>query len=218
MILPRPERNGRYSSYRLGPNRGLLTVRRKEQSSWALQTYMGYAYESYSTIPSSVSEEDGGREEEVPLGWSGDVNTNVQVSSPDRQILQSLESGRVTWLTVVVQVCGFVSRKKNPKLTLVLFGRRLGISRCVSEERWTAFKVCENFLVQMAMQSGGELQSYRAELMVAEPGAPHPGLDKTVELKTNKVIRNPRQEAVFHKYAKPSFNKRVTHADEAENC
>jgi len=38
-----------------------------------------------------------------------------------------------------------------------------------------------------------------AELILAQPGAPYPGLDKTVELKTNKVIRNPRQEAVFHK-------------------
>lgn len=38
---------------------------------------MGYAYESYSTIPSSGTE----RGDENPEGWSGNVNTNVQVSA-----------------------------------------------------------------------------------------------------------------------------------------
>lgn len=37
-------------------------------------------------------------------------------------------------------------------------------------------------------------------LMVAEPGTSHPGLEKCVELKTNKVIRNGGQETAFHKY------------------
>ncbi len=33
----------------------------------------------------------------------------------------------------------------------------------------------------------------------AEVGAPHPGLEGCMELKTNKVIENDRQEGVFHK-------------------
>lgn len=50
--------------------------RRKQQSSWAWQSYMGYAYEAFSTVPS------GGVDDNVEgvEGWSGDVNTNVQVS------------------------------------------------------------------------------------------------------------------------------------------
>jgi RAT1-interacting protein len=36
-------------------------------------------------------------------------------------------------------------------------------------------------------------------LMAAEVGADHPGLHKCMELKTNKVIENERQEAIFHK-------------------
>lgn len=46
--------------------------RANEQSRWALQSYMGYAFESYST----VGEEEEG---EGPDAWSGNVNTNVQV-------------------------------------------------------------------------------------------------------------------------------------------
>ena len=55
---------------------GGLTVRRKEQSSWARQSYMGYSYEAFSTIPASGVQ----RRDDDPEGWSGDVNTNVQVS------------------------------------------------------------------------------------------------------------------------------------------
>lgn len=64
----------------------LRKERRKQQSSWAWQSYMGYAFEAFSTVPASSGagnasdtnravQEDGAVE-----GWSGDVNTNVQVS------------------------------------------------------------------------------------------------------------------------------------------
>lgn len=46
--------------------------RAKDNAQWALQGYMGYAYEAYATLPQA---------EEGPEGWSGTVNTNVQVSS-----------------------------------------------------------------------------------------------------------------------------------------
>lgn len=54
--------------------------RQKKQSSWAWQTYMGYAFESYSTkIIKEGVEEAVGQDQDRPEGWSGDVNTNVQV-------------------------------------------------------------------------------------------------------------------------------------------
>jgi RAT1-interacting protein len=34
----------------------------------------------------------------------------------------------------------------------------------------------------------------------AEPGAPHPGLEGCVELKTNMLIRNDRQQKTFERY------------------
>ncbi|AAW44182.1 enzyme regulator, putative [Cryptococcus deneoformans JEC21] len=46
--------------------------RKREQSAWEKQGYMGYAYESFSTIPQE------GRPGNGPEGWGGDVNTNVQ--------------------------------------------------------------------------------------------------------------------------------------------
>jgi RAT1-interacting protein len=36
-------------------------------------------------------------------------------------------------------------------------------------------------------------------LISADVGADHPGLERCMELKTNKVIENERQEAAFHK-------------------
>jgi hypothetical protein len=50
---------------------------KKRQSAWAMQSYWGVAYESYATAlgPNSGVE----RQEGWPKGWSGDVNTNVQV-------------------------------------------------------------------------------------------------------------------------------------------
>ena len=48
--------------------------RRKQQSAWAWQTYMGYAFESFSTVPAAGED----RRADDPEGWSGDVNTNVQ--------------------------------------------------------------------------------------------------------------------------------------------
>lgn len=48
-----------------------LNNRAKDNKSWELQSYMGYSYEAYATLP-----QDG---DEGPDGWSGDVNTNVQV-------------------------------------------------------------------------------------------------------------------------------------------
>jgi len=56
-------------------------MRRKQQSSWAWQSYMGYAYEAFSTWP--ATEQEGTNEN--PEGWSGDVNTNVQVRMFSRQ-------------------------------------------------------------------------------------------------------------------------------------
>lgn len=43
---------------------------------------MGYAYESFSTIPQE------GRPGNGPEGWGGDVNTNVQVSGTSRSLLE----------------------------------------------------------------------------------------------------------------------------------
>lgn len=45
---------------------------------------MGYAYESFSTIP------QGGRPGNGPEGWGGDVNTNVQVSGISRGFLRDM--------------------------------------------------------------------------------------------------------------------------------
>jgi RAT1-interacting protein len=51
--------------------------RRNRQSAHAIQSYMGYSYESFSTVaaPDKVEEKFEGQHE----SWSGDVNTNVQV-------------------------------------------------------------------------------------------------------------------------------------------
>jgi RAT1-interacting protein len=54
----------------------LRKERRKQQASYERQSYMGYAFEAFSTVPAGLSEVEG----DVPR-WSGDVNTNVQVSS-----------------------------------------------------------------------------------------------------------------------------------------
>ncbi|RXK35825.1 hypothetical protein M231_06919 [Tremella mesenterica] len=48
--------------------------RRKQQSSWAWQSYMGYAFEAFSTVPAAGED----RKDDDPEGWSGDVNTKVQ--------------------------------------------------------------------------------------------------------------------------------------------
>ncbi|BEJ00674.1 hypothetical protein CcaverHIS631_0505310 [Cutaneotrichosporon cavernicola] len=98
----------------------------KENAQWALQSYMGYAYEAYATIPEA---EDG------PEGWSGTVNTNVQ------------------WCNVVRSAIGDVPL----------------------------------FL-------GGEVDCVRGPV-----GSPNPGLDATVELKTNKVINSERADKIFLK-------------------
>lgn len=54
--------------------------RRNRQSAHAIQSYMGYSYESFSTVasPDKVEDKFDGQHE----AWSGDVNTNVQVG-PD---------------------------------------------------------------------------------------------------------------------------------------
>jgi RAT1-interacting protein len=51
--------------------------RRNRQSAHAIQSYMGYSYESFSTVaaPDKAEEKFEGQHER----WSGDVNTNVQV-------------------------------------------------------------------------------------------------------------------------------------------
>ncbi|GMK55772.1 hypothetical protein CspeluHIS016_0208280 [Cutaneotrichosporon spelunceum] len=109
------EREGGQSSYKA-----------KNEAQWALQGYMGYAYEAYATVPEA---EDG------PEGWSGTVNTNVQ------------------WCNVVRSAIGDV-----PILI------------------------------------GGEVDCVRAPV-----GAPNPGLDATVELKTNKVVDSERADRIFLK-------------------
>lgn len=53
------------------------TRRRQQQSAWAQQSYMGYAYEAYSTHPPAG--EEGTNDSDAPLGWSGGVNQKVQV-------------------------------------------------------------------------------------------------------------------------------------------
>ena len=53
--------------------------RSNRQSAHAVQSYMGYAYEAFSTTPAPGNEEK--RDEGDPESWSGDVNTNVQVRS-----------------------------------------------------------------------------------------------------------------------------------------
>ncbi|OCF35706.1 protein RAI1 [Kwoniella heveanensis CBS 569] len=112
--------------------------RRKDQSSWAWQSYMGYAFESFSTTTSTEGNETKhGDGVHTPEGWGGGVNTNVQVSRA----------------TVVRSAIG-------------------DIPLCL----------------------GGEVDCVRAEV-----GTPHPGLNKCVELKTNKVIYNEKQDAIFHK-------------------
>lgn len=50
----------------------LTPSRAKDNARWALQSYMGYAYEAFSTATPEGDPEDS------PEGWSGDVNTNVQ--------------------------------------------------------------------------------------------------------------------------------------------
>lgn len=67
-------------------------ARTKKQSGWAWQSYMGMAFESYSTKTNdqdtvSTTDDDG---EDRPEGWSGDVNTNVQVSRVVRNSMESL--------------------------------------------------------------------------------------------------------------------------------
>lgn len=49
--------------------------RQGEQSSWALQSYMGYSYEAFSTYPPTGEVVP----DHEPEGWAGSVNQNVQV-------------------------------------------------------------------------------------------------------------------------------------------
>ncbi|KAK4685237.1 RAT1-interacting protein, partial [Tremellales sp. Uapishka_1] len=107
--------------------------RRKDQSSYSRQSYMGYSYESFSTVNADLLPKD--ETSDHPEGWSGDVNTNVQ------------------WCNVVRSAIG-------------------DIPLCL----------------------GGEV-----DCVERPPGDPNPGLTGCIELKTNKVIENPKQEYVFHK-------------------
>jgi RAT1-interacting protein len=61
--------------------------RHNRQSAHAIQSYMGYSYESFSTVaaPNQVEKRFDGQHE----AWSGDVNTNVQVSSSVLDIVES---------------------------------------------------------------------------------------------------------------------------------
>nr|ODO03924.1 decapping nuclease RAI1 [Cryptococcus depauperatus CBS 7855] len=58
--------------------------RKADQAAWEDQAYMGYSYESFSTIPVEGRPEDG------PEGWGGDVNTNVQVRSVVRSAIGNI--------------------------------------------------------------------------------------------------------------------------------
>ncbi|TXT14860.1 uncharacterized protein COLE_01053 [Cutaneotrichosporon oleaginosum] len=102
------------------------SYRAKDNAQWELQSYMGYAYEAYATLPEA---------EEGPEGWSGTVNTNVQVSC-----------------------------------------------------------VVRSAIGEVPLFLGGEVDCVRAPV-----GEPNPGLDATVELKTNKVIDSERADAIFLK-------------------
>lgn len=64
--------NNVFSPNRFPPSRA--HPRTKDNPAWELQSYMGYSYEAYATLPSEEVEDD------APDGWSGTVNTNVQVS------------------------------------------------------------------------------------------------------------------------------------------
>ena len=64
---------------------------KKRQSAWAMQSYWGVAYESYATTPGPANADADAASGDVPVpesregrekwpeGWSGDVNTNIQV-------------------------------------------------------------------------------------------------------------------------------------------
>ncbi|KAK8844162.1 hypothetical protein IAR55_006956 [Kwoniella newhampshirensis] len=104
--------------------------KRQQESSWALQSYMGYAFESFSTVSRDHTDE-----ENAVKGWGGDVNTNVQ------------------WCNVIRSAIG-----------------------------------------EIPLCLGGEVDCVRSEI-----GSSYPGLSETMELKTNKIIENERQDAVFHK-------------------
>ncbi|ORX39312.1 RAI1 like PD-XK nuclease-domain-containing protein [Kockovaella imperatae] len=105
--------------------------RRKEQSSWAWQSYMGYSFESFSTFPPAGEAQSP----DWPQGWSGDVNQNIQ------------------WCNIVRSAIG-------------------DIPLCL----------------------GGEV-----DCVNVPPGSPHPGLLGCMELKTNKVIENQKQDIIFNK-------------------
>lgn len=75
---------------------------KKRQSAWAMQSYWGVAYESYATTmapAASRSETDSGIAERSqkaasegkgwPEGWSGNVNTNVQVSVSRQTVMET---------------------------------------------------------------------------------------------------------------------------------
>jgi len=101
--------------------------RRNRQSAHAIQSYMGYSYESFSTVPApgQVGENFEGQHE----SWSGDVNTNVQVSPPI--------SVSFTADNKVVQV-----RPILPTMLIeVWFGLLSEMCLCFSVARWTAWRV-----------------------------------------------------------------------------
>lgn len=102
LFEPPDQRRQKYvAQYKAWANR-LTVVRKNEQSAWAVNTYMGYAYESYSTVPA----EGESRGPDDPAGWSGDVNTNIQVSP----VLAYLVLLAMQLTIAVVQVSLFACR------------------------------------------------------------------------------------------------------------
>jgi RAT1-interacting protein len=150
--------------------------RHNRQSAHAIQSYMGYSYESFSTVgaPDQVEEKFDGQHE----AWSGDVNTNIQVSLSVPGIVESDP--------IVVQV-----------------GQLSPFTSMLSES------LVRSAIGDIPLFLGGEVDCVDGSLFVymvmsvadgaAEPGSPHPGLEGCVELKTNMLIRNERQQKTFER-------------------
>jgi hypothetical protein len=104
--------NVKQVSLGLGYNLKLLLTpppRLRNQASWALPSYMGYAFESFSTTTG---------DDDAP-GWSGDVNTNVQVGHRTVRVLTSvvqvsrrLKPGWLVCLEIIVEVLGLLTRPR----------------------------------------------------------------------------------------------------------
>ena len=108
--------------------------RRNRQSAHAVQTYMGYSYESFSTVPAPDRQEE--MHEGDPESWSGDVNTNVQVRHVLRQSVGVRADNGSGASESQVCVTGLLAHEA------ALCVQRSAMSRYASAERWIVFEVC----------------------------------------------------------------------------